>query len=244
MKRITLTRGALALLAAAAVALGGCTDKTDTTNPRDGTPTSSPSQDLALAATRLQQDTYRMAMTVTIGDDRGRLTGVIDPNKHVGSYTATIDRDGSIPTQWRVIGDVLYMKRTTPGGAGDGGKPWRRINSGMTTADWYDGAAMTKSLEKAADVQRAGDNGFIGTLDLAASAKAVGVPAPKASSAGPARVPFEAGTDNAGRLVRYTLDTPDGDSGTSKVTIAFSDFGLPVNVQAPPADQISTTPGR
>ncbi len=245
MKRITLTRSALALIAAASVVLGGCSDTTDTPNPRDGASTASAARDLTQAATRLQQDTYKMTMTLKVGDDSGRLTGVIDPKKKVGSYTATTDRVGSTATQWRVIGNVLYLQMTTPGGtAGYGGKTWRRINSGMTTADWYDGAAMTTSFEKAADVRRVGDHGFTGTLDLGASAKAIGVPAPKASSSGPSRVPFEVDTDNAGRLVRYTLDTPDGDNGTNKVTIAFSDFGVPVNVQAPAASEISTTPDR
>ena len=231
MKRRTLTCGGLALLTAAAAALGGCSDKTDTRNPRDGAPTASPDQDLAQAATRLQQDTYKMTMTVTIGDDLGRLTGVVDPKKHVGSYTATTDAKGSTATQWRVIGNVLYMKMTAPGGtAAYGGKSWRRINSGMTSADWYDGAAMTTSFEKAADVRRVGDHGFTGTLDLVASAKAIGVPASKASSAGTSRVLFEVDTDDTGRLVRYTLDTPNSGNGTNKVTIAFSDFGVPVDV--------------
>ncbi len=245
MKRRALTCGGLALITAAAAALGGCSYKADTTDPRDGTPTSNPAQDLVQAATRLQRDTYKMTMTVTIGDDLGRLTGVVDPNKHVGSYTATTDRKGSTATDWRVVGNVLYLKMTAPDGTATyGGKTWRRINSGMTTADWYDGAAMTTSFEKAADVRRVGDHGFAGTLNLAGSAKAIGVPAPKASSAGSARVPFEVDTDDAGRLVRYTLDTPDGGNGTNKVTIAFSDFGVPVNVQAPTASQISTTPNR
>lgn len=248
MRRAMPIRGPLALIAATAVALGGCSDNTDTTTTRDGTATFSPKQDpatdLAQAATRLQQDTYKMTMTMQIGEDGGRLTGLIDPQKDVGTYTATPDRSGTTATQWLVIGNVLYLRMTAPDTAGHDGKTWRRINPETTSADLYDGTAMTTSLEKAVDVQRAGDHEFIGTLDLTASAKALGVPVPQASSIGPAQVPFKAATDTAGRLVRYTLDTPDSDNATTDVTITFSDFGIPVNVQAPPASQISTTSDR
>ena len=248
MRRTMLIRGPAALIAATAVALGGCSDNTDATTTRVGTATFSPVQgptaDLPQAAARLQQDTYKMTMTMQVGGDSGRLTGLIDPQKDVGAYTATTDRSGTSATQWLVIGNVVYLRMTAPNTAGPDGKTWRRINSGATSADGYDGTAMSTSLEKAADVQRAGDHEFTGTLDLAASAKALGVPAPQVSQTGPARVPFEAATDTAGRLVRYTLNTPGGDNGTSNATITFSDFGVPVNVQAPPASQISTTSDR
>ena len=86
--------------------------------------------------------------------------------------------------------------------------------------------------------------GCTGNLDLTASTKVIGVAAPTACSARPPRVPFAADADDAGRLVHYTPDTPNGDSGTNKVAIAFSEFGVPVAVQAVAPCRVGTTPSR
>lgn len=241
MRRRTILHTGLGLLLSATVTLTGCTI------PRDhagtgGPPSPSPAEQLARAAARLQQDTYTMTMTMTIDGQHGQLTGSMDPAKKMGAFTITVPRPGSrsrTVTQERIIGDTLYLTVPDVGLPGTTGKPWRRINlkADTTGPAWSDGAQMATGLQKATDVRQVADNTYRGTLDVAASATALGVPAPTASSGKARIIPFEAHVQG-GRLVRYSFDLPTSEGPTNNATVVFSDFGAPVTVHAPPADQI------
>lgn len=243
MRRRTMTRGGLVLLATATVALSGCTDERDSTDARSTSPARSPAAELNHAAARLQTDTYTMTMTMVVDGERGQLVASMDPGKKIGTFRITVprkDSPGNLVTEGRVIGETLYMR--SPSGLdslpGNKAAPWRRINQAADTGPaWYDGAQMASALQQATTVRRTGDNTFEGTLDLTASAKAIGVPAPKASSGAARLIAFQARVDD-GRLVRYSLDTPTRDGTPNKATIVYSNFGVPVTVQPPPADQI------
>ena len=249
MMRRALARGGLGLVATAALAVAGCTAQSDNTTNGEGRATQNASQTLTQAVTKLQQDTYKMTMTVTISGQQSQLTGAMDPKKKVGSFTATTQHQGSTAvTEWRIIGSVLYLNRATPGAGTtrSDAKTWRRLNQAETegTSNWYDGAQMARPLQQATDVRRVGNKSFTGTLDLAVSAKALGMPTPAASAPSARLIPFEADVDDKGRLVRYRLDTPDAKGNTGQVEIRYSDFGTPVNAQAPPTAQILDTPNR
>ena len=246
MRRRTLASGILTA-ATAALALTACTD-TGQSEPRTSTtPTKAPAAELADAAGRLKNDTFKMTMTVKIDTTDARLAGAMDPTKKIGAFTATTKRGGTSISEWRILGNVVYLKSTIPSLPGSKGKPWRRINQAESgsLAEGFDGAKLANPLTQAASVQRTGARHFTGTFSTAAVAKALSLPTPNSSSsATPApTVAFTADLDDQGRLTRYHLDVPRTKGGTYPMDLTYSDFGTPVTVQAPPADQIASSSG-
>lgn len=189
-----------------------------------------------------------MTMTVKIDTTDARLDGAMDPTKKIGAFTATTKRSGGTSIiEWRILGNVVYLKTNTPSLPGTTNKPWRRINQAESAslAEGFDGAKMANPLTQAANVQRPSARHFTGTFDTTAVAKALSVPTPNSSSsATPApTVAFTADLDDQGRLTRYHLDVPRTKGGTYPLDLTYSDFGTSVTVQAPPADQIAGSSG-
>ncbi|GAA3348697.1 hypothetical protein GCM10020358_68110 [Amorphoplanes nipponensis] len=246
MRRRTLTAGTFA--ATAVLALTACTGTEQRESRTSTPPTKTPAAQLADAASRLKNDTFQMIMIVKIDTTDARLDGAMDPAKKIGAFTATTKRDGGTSIiEWRVLGDVVYLKTNTPSLPGSTNKPWRRINQAesATLAEGFDGAKMANPLTQATNVQRPSARHFTGAFATAAVAKALSVPTPSSgSSAAPApTVAFTADLDNQGRLTRYHLDVPRTKGGTYPLDLTYSDFGTPVTVQAPPAEQIAGSSG-
>ncbi|WP_045740364.1 hypothetical protein [Actinoplanes rectilineatus] len=246
MRRRTLTTGILA--ATAAFALTACTDTKQPESRTSTPPTTTPAAQLANAAGRLKTDTFKMTMTVKIDTTDARLDGAMDPTKKIGAFTATTKRGGGTSViEWRILGNVVYLKSNTPGLPGTKDKPWRRINQSESAslAEGFDGAKMANPLTQATSVQRTSARHFTGTFDTSAVARALSLPTPdSSSSAAPAPTgAFTADLDDQGRLTRYHLDVPRTKGGTYSMDLTYSDFGTLVSVQAPPADQVAGTNG-
>lgn len=246
MRRRTLITGTLATTAV--LALIACTDTKQPESRTSTPPTKTPAAQLADAAARLQNDTFKMTMTVKIDTTDARLDGAMDPTKKIGAFVATTKRNGGTSIiEWRILGNVVYLKTNTPSLPGTTNKPWRRINQAESAslAEGFDGAKMANPLTQATNVQRPSARHFTGTFDTAAVAKALSVPTPSSSSsAAPApNVAFTADLDDRGRLTRYHLDVPRTKGGTYPLDLTYSDFGIAVIVQAPPADQVAGTSG-
>ncbi|MEV8509714.1 hypothetical protein AB0368_33490 [Actinoplanes sp. NPDC051475] len=243
MRRRTLASGILA--ATAALALTACTNTGQNGSRTSTTPTKAPAAELAEAAGRVKNDTFKMTMTVKIDTTDARLDGAMDPAKKIGAFTATTKRGGTSVMEWRILGDVVYLKTNTPSLPGATNKPWRRINQAESAslAEGFDGAKMANPLTQAINVQRPSARHFTGSFATTAVAKALSVPTLNgSSSATPApTVAFTADLDDQGRLTRYHLDVPRTKGGTYPLELTYSDFGTPVTVQAPPADQVAGT---
>ena len=246
MRRRTLTTGILA--ATAAFALTACTDTKQPESRTSTPPTKTPAAQLADAAGRLKTDTFNMTMTVKIDTTDARLDGAMDPIKKVGAFTATTKRGGGTSIiEWRILGNVVYLKSNTPSPTGIKDKPWRRLDQADSGSlvEGFDGAKMANPLTQAAGVQRTSARHFTGTFSTAAVATALSLPTPNSSStATPApTVAFTADLDDQGRLTRYHLDVPRTKGGTYPLDLTYADFGTPVTVQAPPAEQIASSSG-
>lgn len=244
MRRRTLTTGILT--ATAVLALTACTDTKQRESRTSTPPTKTPAAQLADAAGRLKNDTFKMTMIVKIDTTDARLDGAMDPTKKIGAFTATTKRNGGTSViEWRILGNVVYLKSNAPSLPGAKDKPWRRINQAESgsLAEGFDGAKMANPLTHATNLQRTSARHFTGTFDTAAVARALSLPTPdNSSSAAPATtVAFTADLDDQGRLTRYHLDVPRTKGGTYPLDLTYSDFGTPVIVQAPPADQIADT---
>lgn len=248
MRRPTRTGGVLAVTAA--LALTACTT-TGTHQPQSlasNPPPKAPAAELADAAGHLQDDTFAMTMTVKVDTTNARLDGVMDPAKKIGAFTATSDRNGThTVTEWRILGDAVYLNNHRQGLPGATNKPWQRLSTadGATLAGSSDGTTMAGPLTRPASVQRTSPHHYTGTFTTAAIVKALSLTT-SAAGAGPSTAPtmtFTADLDPQGHLSHYHLDIPRSTGNTYPIDLTYSHFGTPVTVQAPPADQIAGTIG-
>jgi len=246
MRGRNLTRGILVVTAV--MASTACTDTEHRESHTSAAPTKAPAAELADAADLLKNDTFKMTMTIKIDTTNAKLDGALDPTKKIGAFTATTKRDGGTSIiEWRILGDIVYLKTKAPSPPSTKDKPWRRLDQADngSLAESFDGAKMANPLTQAAGVQRTSARHFTGTFSTAAVAVAFGLPTPSTSSGvTPAStVAFTADLDDQGRLTRYHLDVPRTKGGTYPMDLTYSDFGTPVSVQAPPADQIAGSSG-
>jgi hypothetical protein len=247
-----MMRGGMALAVAVALAMSGCgangtpaggsgpsgSDAKPADVPKDATAA------LVEAARKLQEKSFKAA--IKIGDS-ANMTGVMDPQQKVGEFIMEGAAEGtSIKTEMRIIEGTSYLRITMPGSdlPGMDGKTWRKMNAagGKGTLGNFNATDTIKSLESATDVKWAGDDAVTGTIDLAKAGQQLGMGAADLAKLSTKTIPFEAGFDGDGRLVRYSLTMPAvGSEKATKMDMTYSDFGLPVTVKAPAASEIAAS---
>ncbi|MFD1368036.1 hypothetical protein [Actinoplanes sichuanensis] len=237
----------IALIAAGVLAAGGCagSDSTTTSAPGGGAvpeKQKDAAAALASAATELQKDTYKT--TVNLGD-QGTMTGVADPKSKNAEFVMESTSAGAEgTTTLRVVDGVTYIKialKESGGLPGFDGKKWRKLDSSgeLGTLGNFDATQMTKSLESAAEVAWVDDDTVKGTIDLAESAKQLGVGTEVLGKLSSTKLPFQADIDSAGRLATYKFTMPAvGSQAAYDFDMKYSDFGTPVNLKAPAAKDI------
>lgn len=164
---------------------------------------------------------------------------------------------GRRPIQMIMVGDGLYMNMGSP--ELSGGKPWAKISvsgaSGMGAdtlkqAQQYGPAETTRMLTASPDVREVGretvdgvaTTHYAGTVDPAADFGALGPEYRKNlqkafEGLDVQRIQIEIWVDGDGLPRKQTARTTMK-MGTVDVTATFSDFGEPVEITAPPADQV------
>lgn len=236
----------VAAMLTVALTITGCT-RTDDHAPtsRATTTTQAPAAELADAANRLKNETFAMTMTVKLDDTDAELNGDMDPAHERGALTATTTVDGRRSVQeWRMIGNTVYLKSNTPTLPGTTSKPWRRIaptGPDANLTDGLDGAKIADPLRQATAVHRTSTGHYTGTLQIAALTGFLDSPTSTSGPSGqpPQSLTFTAETDTQNRLTHYHLDVPRSRGGTYPIDITYSGFGVPVKVQAPPAEQVA-----
>ncbi|MEU4622994.1 hypothetical protein AB0G04_23855 [Actinoplanes sp. NPDC023801] len=234
------------VMLAALLAAGGCAGNSGTTGTGTGTGVEAPAKKdataaLTAAAAELQKDTFKT--TVNLGD-QGTMTGVADPaSKNAEFVMESTSAGAEGTTTLRVVGGVTYIKiklKESSGLPGFDGKKWRKLeNSGaMGTVGNFDATEMTKSLNSAAEVEWVDDDTVKGTIDLAKSAKQLGMGTEVLGKLSSTKLPFQADIAD-GRLVAYKFTMPAvGNQAAYEFDMRYSDFGTPVDIKAPPAKDV------
>jgi hypothetical protein len=241
----------------ALIALTGCRPTDDQAAPAvsrsasppapSAVPSADPATELAAAAARLGAGTLRIRSSV---QGEMSLTGVVDPeaqNAELKMDMGSVD-DGT-QADIRKVGDDVWVRLRGPLGKLAGtGRQWLHLSaSQMTPASSLavipgDDPGGALALARAVTaVQRAGPNGYTGTVDLTRTPK-YSAATLKALGAKATAVPFTARTDAQGRLVQLTVDMSAVASGAGPASMSFSDFGVPVDVVRPPAAETTELP--
>ena len=214
-----------------APAAGGTTAAA-TTAPAD------PAAELAAAANALEDESMRVSMRMATGMNS---EGVVNADGTAMDMSMTMTGAaaggaGDSKVDMRKVGEDLYMRFD--------GKKWMHaaaseFPAGSTFAS--NPKDTSKMITVTTGVQRTGDRAFKGVLDMT---KAPGADAKNFAALGAkaTAVPFTAATDAEGRLTELVIDLEALAPGAGKMTATYTDFGLPVDVAAPPAGQVEPMP--
>ena len=255
----------LALLLVAAIGLTGCSESGDqpaaapapslspsasasaSVSASASTQPDDPARDLTDAAARLADETARVRVAVT---GQLTLTGVLDPRAQAALVKVDMGSvDDGAQAEVRKIGTDMWIRLRGPvptmlGGTGD----WMHLaaadlpaESSFNILPGGDPAGIRTMVAAMTGIKRTGPHTFAGTVDLARSPK-YSAETLKALGARASFVPFTATTDAQGRLVALTVDLASIASGAGQLTTRFSDFGVAVDVEPPPADATTEVP--
>ena len=258
-----LTAVALVAAAAVVVATRGAGSGSSGTRVVGGQPV------VAAAAATEAARTAQVSVSLTVGPEVIDVQGAVDLVAGAADFTADLPMSlGSVEV--RTVGSVAYVHLPANLQGLAGGKPW--IAADVPTVDGLAGAQLgLPGLGQGFDVRTLLDwlRGVSGTVTqvgtdtihgAAATHYRAEVDLSKAAAAAPPAVrdglaqaaqavggpiPVDVWVDGQGRLVQLTTSAdPTGVPGAGPValTVDLWGFGQPVDVAAPPADQVSTLP--
>nr|WP_296064666.1 hypothetical protein [uncultured Actinoplanes sp.] len=248
-------RVAMASVALAAIiGLTGCGPKSESSAgraPAAGSSASAlaqPSSEFEAAVARIGDTPVKVTMTMLGGMG---MTGAVDAKAHRAELTTAMGTTGSMVV--RQVGTDLYVKASGQLASLAGGPSgtWMHIDTSKVGAASplnlanSDPKTTAKMLTGSTDVQKTGDHTFAGKVDFTKSPtfRSAGAAADTSGLTGKLKaVPFTARTDDQGRLVNLTFDLESLAPGVGKMTTEYSDFGTPVDVQAPPSSQVVPMP--
>jgi hypothetical protein len=246
-----LTVSGLALVTALSFGVAGCKDiGSGGAGPAGGasaTASAAPQQDpkeaLAAAAGKLGKDTVKVTMKMSGGLNA---TGAMDPTARKAQLAMNMSASGqSLKINVVMIDKDVYLKMT---GVPSMPKKWMHIDAAKVKAGSTldvmpegDPAGAGKMMNTVVDVQRTGEHGFKGTLDLTKSPSA-NAAALKAMGDKAKAVPFTATVDDQGRLTDMTVQMSALQPGAGDLKTTYSGFGTPVSIAKPPASQTMEAP--
>jgi hypothetical protein len=261
MRTSRLTGPTVGVLTAVALVLAGCTSDNGTTTPgasssaapAPSTPSSASAADpaataaLGQAAAALGNTSFKATMT---SGPALRVTSLMDaPNSKGTAELVATGTNTEITVKSLLIGQDLYVqvlgvtKANTwthldisrlPDGADVGLRPGQ-----------IDPANTAQLLSSTTDVQMVDSRSYRGTLDLTKVAGVTGIDKVTVDSYGAAaqNVPFTAGLDEQGRLSALTIELPAvNGTPTQPLEVLYTDYGIAVTADAPPAAQIVEAP--
>ncbi|MEU6075220.1 hypothetical protein [Micromonospora sp. NPDC047074] len=197
------------------------------------------------AVDRLDRESFRLTMKVTRGDGQelSDLVGVTDQSRNWRVFTMSVLEDGvKVTTETRQIGQDVYNRFSKDGALVEAreGKTW--VYTDVTQHPKGNGLiemdvrSLLNPVDHIVRAERAGSGSFRGDFDFAA---ANGLKDGSQDRA----VAFEATVDSQGRLTRLTyVREPADHSQGNRAEMTISEFGTKVNVDVPPAAEITRNP--
>lgn len=247
-------RTALGLFAAAALAMASCGgDTEDPAGP--GTETGAPDGDAALvlaaSADHLAQETF--AFESSMGQLMS-MSGAMNPADRTGEMSMTIASQGMEMAMEIVIAEPdIWLNLGEMGAALGVETTWMHMDTTRLPDGFLGSQEAAGDLNGAAEllkglgpVTRVDEHTFQGEIDVTAGDSAVfdeqtlNLLGDEATS-----LEFTATVDDQDRLTHLEIampPVPDLPPGTDSLDIRYFDFGTPVEVSPPPADQVSELP--
>lgn len=239
-------------LAALSFAITACDAEgtgTGTATPTTAAP-SSPAPDakeaLAKAVTELSKTSFKVNMA--IGPMRS--TGAMDPGAQQGQMSVAISSGAASVTIETVLsGPDMWIKATGIPGATN---KWMHLDTSKLPKNsalgvrpgQLDPAGAQRLVDSIATVERTGEGRYRGTLDLTKATDQSVVNKSTLDQLGDRAkaVPFEATVDAQGRLANLKMDLGLLQGIPTVIDVTYSDFGAPVTVTKPAANDVVEAP--
>jgi hypothetical protein len=247
MKTRRLAVASLALVAALSVGVAGCNTQAGSEGSPAGSSDSpaakaNPADELAAAVRKLNEDTFTIRLKMSVMSAEGAM----DPAAKKANLSMKMEAAGqSIDFKIILLDPNLYLKYSGVPGMP---KEWMRIDSSkikdgssldiMPEGDPMGANNLVKGIVA---VERDGDLGFKGTLDLTKSPTA-DAESMKMFGEKVKAVPFTAKVDSQGRLVEMSVDTESVSPMLGEMRVSYDNFGKPVEITAPKASDVVEMP--
>lgn len=248
MRTRRLALAGIGLIAALAVGVSGCGSDSSNGGGSDkgdaaAVQTEKPIDALNAAAAKLNNETFKIEMVM--GKELSA-NGVMDPAGKKASMTMEMSLGStSLNVDVIMIDSDIYLKMS-----GMPGMPeqWMHIDgskakggSPLGNVDLNDPSGLKDLANALNDIERDGDRGFKGTIDLTKAPDfddetrdALG---DKANA-----IPFTAKVDDQGRLVEFVIDLAAVEPSLWQLKAAYFDFGTDAKIEAPPASETIEAP--
>lgn len=227
----------IAIIAALSLGITGCSPK-KSTSQTEGAATPSATavdarEELISAARKLGEDTLRVDMKA-MGMS---MSVAMDPRARTGTSGLDLGEMGTIDVL--MVGKDFYLRmKGIPGVSGK----WLHVDAAKLAGTSFDimpegdPASANRLIQTIVEVERTAEHQFKGTLDLTKSPNAD--KETKALGDKAKAVPFTAKTDEQGRLIELVTDMSSIQPSVGTMTTTYSNFGIAVSVQKPPASQV------
>jgi hypothetical protein len=215
-------------------------------------PAADPLVVLTASITKAKGTSSKFTLSGQVGPVTTDGSGLMDTATRSESVTLTVTTPAkAIHEQVTMVGTDIYLKMDLPIPSIEAGK-WMHVDitrlkslASLGLGDPSDPTNLSTYAKEIVTVQQTSPGQYQGTLDIT-KAPLPSLTAALLAQAGDAlkSVPFTATTDDQGRLTSMTVQMPSLGAGIppSTTKVGFSDFGTPVNVQAPPAAQTQEAP--
>lgn len=256
MKYRLFGRVGLGLVAVLTFSVAGCADEGTPDTSADGTDTTTttttddPKLTLVSSADAFDETSFKFDMTM--GDTLSG-SGQMDPAASTGAMTMSINTEGiTMNLEYVITETEIYLNLGEMGSLLGAGSDWLRLDlsqlgeEGLLGIDpeGSDPSGAAELLAGLGEVEKVDDHTYRGELDLTSTDSAVVDEEMLAEwGDGAAAAPFTATLDDEGRLTKFTLDMPAmAGQPAQTMEITYYDFGAPVDITLPPADQVSDMP--
>lgn len=250
-----IRRGGLGLLVALALAVTACageqTGDADQGVPATtGAPAADPKLALASSADALQQEPFRMEMAM---GDLMSATGAMDPAAGAGSVEMTIVAQGTeLTIETRFTEADAWINLGDMGALLGAEAAWMHIDQSQLPEGGFMGVApgetdmanTAEMLQSLGTVEQVDERTFQGEIDVSQGESGL-IDEEMLSAMGDeaTHLPFTATLDDQGRLASMVIEFPAmPDFPAGSLEIRYFDYGTPVEVSPPPADEVSEMP--
>ncbi|HEX5542572.1 MAG TPA: hypothetical protein VFX60_13605 [Micromonospora sp.] len=237
-----LTISGLSLFTALSLAITGCGTDSGATGGDKGSSNATqekPLDVLLASAESTTKESFKMKLESSVMNAEG----VMDLANDKASMTMEMGAAGeSMGIKMLMLGNDMYMQMSM--GIPEVDNKWMHLDTGDVKAGSMldqvrDPAGFKEFSDTIVEIERDGDRGFKGTMDLTKSSNADDETKAMGDKA---KVPFTVRLDDQGRLVEFSMDMTAVSPEVGKLTVTYSDFGTPVSVEKPPADEIIEAP--
>lgn len=193
----------------------------------------------------LNEETFKIEMTM---GDLLNGTGQVDAPNGAAQMAISSSAEGQAldiemiltpSDMWMSLGDLGAMMGVET--------PWMHVDLSQLGEDGFMGlkpgetdfAQTTQLLQAITEVEQVDDVTFQGEIDPSKAEEGM---IDQEMLGDAATVPFTATLDDQGRLTQIALDLPDMEGMPDSMVVRYYDFGQPVEIGPPPAEEVSEMP--